>query len=222
MGRKELIDEIERIEWGMFSTVNNIGGKASCQNDPEQFSIMRRASYVAWDEELLQSYLDDLHEAQDQGVNLMAEKYARMMQVTMPDSIEMDPIPKTLMDLMDEAYAIIMEWESVLYERFPLLKKKARNLNQFGDEGGGISDTAFDTYLFGEMSIYSEKTLRLYVRLLKQQLADDVNGSLLIYDDMAKAQGWASFEQANQALVVRKEVAGEQGCPLGYVRPLDK
>ena len=39
------------IEWEMFSTTQNEGGKASCQEDREQFALMRTAQFTVWDEE---------------------------------------------------------------------------------------------------------------------------------------------------------------------------
>ena len=58
--RQTLIADIECMEWDMFSSVNNIGGKADCQNDRDQFSVMREASYATWTSEMLESYKDDL------------------------------------------------------------------------------------------------------------------------------------------------------------------
>ena len=37
------IEEIIKIEWQMLQTVDNIGGRASCQDDDETFYIMRRS-----------------------------------------------------------------------------------------------------------------------------------------------------------------------------------
>ena len=37
METKQLIEEIIDIEWDMFQHVDNIGGRASCQDDFETF-----------------------------------------------------------------------------------------------------------------------------------------------------------------------------------------
>lgn len=84
MNKDELIDAIVQIEWPMFAGVNNEGGKAACQMDLATFRIMRISQYSAWGEELLESCLADLRAAQNQGRNLMTEKYARMMKTTFP------------------------------------------------------------------------------------------------------------------------------------------
>ena len=196
--RQTLIADIECMEWDMFSSVNNIGGKADCQNDRDQFSVMREASYATWTSEMLESYKDDLEQAASQGVNLMSEKYARMMEVTMPGAIDMPPLPDARRALMDEAMGIVMSWEEELYERYALLRHRARSLTQASEDGSAISGTAFDTYLYGELSIYSERTLRLYVEHLRMQRAAGTNGSMAVYDRMARLQGWASFDAADK------------------------
>ena len=37
------IEKIIKLEWDMFQEVENIGGRASCQDDFETFEIMRRS-----------------------------------------------------------------------------------------------------------------------------------------------------------------------------------
>ena len=44
----------------MFGKVQNRGGRAACQNDARTFFIMRTSQLAAWNEEMRQSYLDDL------------------------------------------------------------------------------------------------------------------------------------------------------------------
>ena len=62
--------------------------------DLATFRIMRISQYSAWGEELLESCLADLRAAQNQGRNLMTEKYARMMKTTFLD--EYPAIEKSL------------------------------------------------------------------------------------------------------------------------------
>lgn len=85
---KELFEQIIRKEWLMFSATQNIGGQASCQQDPTGFEIMRFSQFSAWDEESLRSYLDDLERAEKAGENLLAMKYAYMMESTDPAYFE--------------------------------------------------------------------------------------------------------------------------------------
>lgn len=85
MEHKTLVDAVVTAEWEMFSNVQNVGGKASCQMDPKTFRIMRSSQMDNWDDELLGSYLEDLLNARLEGRNLVTEKYARMMESTFPE-----------------------------------------------------------------------------------------------------------------------------------------
>ncbi|MBQ7585345.1 MAG: DUF4125 family protein, partial [Desulfovibrionaceae bacterium] len=78
MDRNACLEAIVDLEWKMFSAVQNVGGRASCQNDPQTFRIMRLSQCATWDDALISSYLDDLKLATLEGRNLMTEKYARM------------------------------------------------------------------------------------------------------------------------------------------------
>ena len=83
--RDELMSEIIKLEWDMFSHVSNVGGPASCQMRPDTFKIMRKSQAATWSDELLASYLEDLKAATREGRNIMTEKYARMMESTFPE-----------------------------------------------------------------------------------------------------------------------------------------
>ena len=49
----EKIQKIIDIEWEMFQQVDNIGGRADCQDDKETFYIMRRSQYENWSGEMI-------------------------------------------------------------------------------------------------------------------------------------------------------------------------
>ena len=56
------------------------------------FYAMRRCQFAAWNEEMRESYLEDLTCAEEDGFNLITEKYARMMKYTAPEEYaEMEP-----------------------------------------------------------------------------------------------------------------------------------
>ena len=80
--REALIDEVIKREWKQFQYVQNEGGRASCQDDHETFVIMRKSQFMNWTQELLESYRQDLIEAEAAHWNLLTEKYARMMEST--------------------------------------------------------------------------------------------------------------------------------------------
>ena len=62
--REALIDEVIEREWEQFQYVQNEGGRASCQDDHETFVIMRKSQFMNWTQELLESYRQDLIEAE--------------------------------------------------------------------------------------------------------------------------------------------------------------
>ena len=47
------VEGIVDIEWTMFDQVHNIGGRASCQEDPRTFFIMRSSQLRAWSPDML-------------------------------------------------------------------------------------------------------------------------------------------------------------------------
>lgn len=79
---KAKIEEIIKIEWQMFQNVDNLGGRADCQDDFETFYIMRRSQYDNWTAEMVDAYSDFAARSQEEGRNLVSEKYARMMAYT--------------------------------------------------------------------------------------------------------------------------------------------
>ncbi|MBR4224439.1 MAG: DUF4125 family protein, partial [Oscillospiraceae bacterium] len=83
--RVDIADKIIAVEWDMFDKVQNVGGRADCQDDWETFSIMRKSQYYCFDEELLRSILSDFLSARDAGRNVITEKYGYMMRYTVPE-----------------------------------------------------------------------------------------------------------------------------------------
>ena len=62
--RERLVADIIEAEWKMFQDVSNIGGRAACQDDLKTFRIMRSSQAANWPEEMLQSYLNDINQAE--------------------------------------------------------------------------------------------------------------------------------------------------------------
>lgn len=78
---KDIITEIIRLEWEMFNRVNNIGGRAECQNEKDTFFVMRYSNYFLFSTETLQSCLRDFKQAKSSGRNLIEEKYLYSMTI---------------------------------------------------------------------------------------------------------------------------------------------
>ena len=152
MDRKdELISKIMEIEWEMFSTVRNRGGRASCQEDPNTFRIIRTSNFQTWSEATLESYLIDAEEAKAAGRNLMTEKYARMEGLIPPLNTDVFP-------LIEKIVQRECSWVEELLEKYPDVKL-ARPIYSWQDTPYMVSS---ETYSRGELETYSKRTLELY------------------------------------------------------------
>lgn len=203
--KQELIDSIVELEWEMFHSVNNRGGMADCQNDNRTFQVMRRSQILLWPENLLESYFGDLFRAKREGRNLMTEKYARMMETTAPMEYAQikDRLPEISQEkqaLIDELAGIFMAWEEDVRKRYPFLEIGGRPLRQKDLSARNFSDTSFEVYNRGEISTFSEKTLRAYLEYAHGLMDQGKNGSELIYQEMVQMEGYASLEEAQKTL----------------------
>ena len=198
--REDIIDSIIETEWKMFRDVPNIGGRAACQDDSETFKIMRAGQSASWSDAALESYLDDLKEAEKSGRNLLTEKYARMMRSTSPleyAQIEhlLPPVDPEAIKLIEQIVRIVLEWEEELLEKYPYIIKRGRPL--FNKEDS-IGVTSMETYLKGELSTYSLRTLELYLDHIQKEQSENVNGSAITLLNMVKQYGFDSLEEANE------------------------
>ena len=69
----------------MFQETENIGGRASCQDQYDTFYANRYSQHNALELDTLESYRKDLADAKAIGRNLITEKYAFMMEFTDPE-----------------------------------------------------------------------------------------------------------------------------------------
>ena len=162
MDEKIVLDIVE-LEWEMFSDVNNMGGKASCQEDFMTFKIMRASQAEAWSVELLRSYYDDLLQAKSQNRNLMTEKYARMMESTFPEEYKrfvnlLPVVDKKTLDQIERIIEINLKWKIETADKYPNLTNRGRVIYTKEDS---MNSTSFETYLRGELRTYSSNTIQL-------------------------------------------------------------
>jgi hypothetical protein len=202
LNKEELINRIVEGEWKMFQDVPNIGGKASCQEDYRTFKINRYGQDASWSEDVLESYLNDLNEAQKQKRNLLTEKYARMMESTSP--IEYKKIANLLpvlspetVSLIEEIIKVILPWEEEIKSRYPDIAKRGRPIHSSSDT---LHVTSIETYLRGELPTYSLRTLKLYLNNLKKLKAENINGSEIALEYMMRQYGFPSLHEANEKL----------------------
>jgi hypothetical protein len=203
MGSKEeLLNEVIEIEWKMFEDVVNIGGLAACQEDPATFKIMRYSQGMSWSEPVLQSYLNDLKEAEKGGRNLLSEKYARMMESTSPLEYEnihhlVSTLEPEIPPLIDCIVEIMLEWQEEVSEKFPYITGRGRPIHMSEDSR---FVTSFETYLRGELATYSKRTLELYYKNISEQKSKKVNAAEVVLDYMVREYGYKSAEEANERL----------------------
>ena len=197
-----LVDKVISLEWKQFDKVENIGGRADCQDDFNTFNIMRRSQYMAFSEELLKSYYLDLAEAERKGWNLIAEKYARMMEYTSP--AEYSKI-KNQLPARDEGrlqiQEAIIEIQISMMEEFakeyPKMAANARSIHTYEDN---IYNTSYETYLRGELGTYSDETLILYGRFITGCIENNINLAYKIMNNTAVLYGYKSVEDAEAKL----------------------
>jgi hypothetical protein len=202
MTTEEIIAKIIAIEWKMFQNVPNIGGTAPCQEERQTFEIMRLSQAASWSEAALESYLDDLMEAQRQQRNLMTEKYARMMQSTSPAEyarIEhlVPLVSAEALSLIEKIALIVLDWEEELFRKYPLVLRQGRPIRSSSDT---LFVTSLETYLKGELATYSLKTLKLYYEHLVKEQYESINGSEITLAQTIKQYGFQSLEEANEKL----------------------
>ena len=167
MEKKEKINEIIEIEWNMFQDVQNIGGRASCQDDKETFVIMRTSQFENWTEALLDAYLSYIENAECEGRNLIAEKYGRMMKYTEPQYYEeqIKPYIPALSahaeQMIEEVIAIIVPWEAEFAKHYPKLGRVSRPVTAEGDASGSIAGNRPSDEMLRERTVVASRCVNV-------------------------------------------------------------
>lgn len=200
MEKKERIDDILNREWAMFQRVQNVGGKADCQEDEASFRIMRGAQFEAWNDAMLASYQHDLAEAEENGHNLLSEKYGYMMEFTHPKeyqriSMMLPQVSAEKETLIREILAIEIPQTAKFREMYPHLGKRGRPLTATENS----VETSVETYSRGELSTYSVETLREYLRYLQKLEQSHILFPLLVMKATVRACGYLSLDAAERA-----------------------
>lgn len=205
--REALINEVIEREWAQFQYVQNEGGRASCQDDHETFVIMRKSQFMNWTQELLESYRQDLIEAEAAHWNLLTEKYARMMESTAPERYAelADILPKRSKEriqMQEEMIAQQIRWEEDFAAKFPGVASTGRVIHTSEDTPW---DTSIETYARGEISTYSDRTVELLKKLYDQMDADHENLSEKTLRNKTALYGYESLEAAEERQRARLE-----------------
>jgi len=193
MEKQKIIEEILEKEWKYFSNLNNIGGRADCQDNREDFIIMRKSQWETFNEETLLSYLEDLNSKN----NPLFQKYAQMMKYNSPEEHEkikdiLEKASDEKTDLVNKIMFIYMEWEKEFFERYPIFSSMGRPL--YSSEDDNI-ETSIETYLRGELLSYSEKTLKLYLNYIIDNKVKNINLAIKNMDNLARMQGFNDSDE---------------------------
>lgn len=198
---EQLIFDIAQMEWELFQNVQNTGGRASCQNDPDTFFKMRMSQWMVYSEETLKSYQRDLANSIKEGRNLIFEKYGFMMETTYPEEFEgiKEHLPKVSPEtekMIDEMADIHVKWDKEVYEKYPHIRENGRVFRSSEDSVQNGSSS--ESYLKGEYKTYSRETVELIYKQVKQ--AVDAGENLLekIIENEVRFYGYQSLEDAEE------------------------
>ena len=199
MNREGIEELIIQNEWEMFQKVKGLEGRAPCQDQYRTFVIMRLSQFKSWPMEVVSSYLNDLETAKSAERNLIMEKYAYMMELTHPDyyaSIQylLPPVSEKAKELAEKITARYMLWEKEVSMKYPNVRKHGRNASDISADG----TVSMKEYLKCELITYSEKTLMLLYNQIVSE--PDNNLYLLSMEKMARAFGYSSLQEAEEAL----------------------
>ena len=200
--KESLIRELIGMEWRDFDQVKNIGGRADCQDDWNTFFLMRKSQYLTWTIPMLRSYIEDFERADACGWNLIAEKYGRMMESTDPEGYaeiaERFPrIPLEKKAIIEEIVRIQVGWMEECAGKYPKAAAMARSIHTREDS---LYNTSYETYLRGEISTYSDRTLDLYGRFVAQLCREGKNLAEATIGNSALLYGYASLEDLESRL----------------------
>lgn len=207
---EQTLAEIIDREWAMFQDVRGLDGPAPCQQDRRTFDIMRASQVRVWTEDIARSYLDDLRRAGETGRNLMTEKYARMMQSTSPCECRgtgavLPELDERVQRLVDSLTRMSVAWREEVEDAYPFLSGRGRPIRAWEDDR---FTTSFETYLRGELSTYSVRTLELLDERYRWLQAAGENPAEIILQDTVERYGFTSLEAAEEAARAHAERRG--------------
>ncbi|MCI9597830.1 MAG: DUF4125 family protein [Firmicutes bacterium] len=199
--KENRIQRIIQKEWDMFQDVENIGGRASCQDDWETFHIMRYSQAAMMDDATLRHYEEDLKNASEAGRNLIMEKYAYMMEFTDRDYYEKNlkahlPVISTeKAELIETISSIMLRSEKEFCQKHPRFAQKERPLTSTDTDL-----TPFYAYLVGELKTYSEATLESLCHLVDRMESSGKSTAETIHGNVVRLYGYDSIQKAEATM----------------------
>ncbi len=210
----ELIKEIIELEWELFVSVENIGGElASCQKDKKTFYIMRYSQHSIFNNSVLSGYLNDLEKSKLQGRNIVAEKYAYMMEYTDNDYFQ-ETLRGKLPAINEEKekaifaiYGMMVEFQKEFSEVYPNYSLRGRRA-----EGDTVGDVTFHTYLICELKTCSFDTVTMMREQLEQYKNKGENPILKIQERTVSFYGYSSISAVEKVLAGQKQLFYSNLC----------
>jgi hypothetical protein len=186
---EQLINGILEIEWDMFQRVHS-ERPASCQSMPDKFCKIRGSLFAAWSREALASYLSDLKIGQVQGRNFLMEKYARMDK-RIP---QLNDNP-----LIDIIVKIETAWQEDIKFRYPAIYDRICRSTDAIDDGSN-----FSIYLRCELETYSDKTIELYLKNVKEAWEKGESLAEISLQQLIRDSGYKDLDHAESYLSLNK------------------
>ena len=200
--KDNLINEIIDMEWNMFDKVQNVGGRAGCQDDSWTFYVMRYSQFVIYSIEVLSMYRQDLQEAIVRGRNTITEKYAYMMEFTDRDNYNANLKPympvasAEKLDIIENMLKLLVENEAEFANNYPGISGNCRPI-----AGTNKANVSFMIYTIGELKTYSERTLNAMYRSLQDMVAKGVNPSYIIHRTTVEFYGYEDLDDAENKIL---------------------
>ena len=187
----EMISQILDIEEHMFTTVPH-EPDGGCSQGISGLRAHRKSLFLTWSSATLQSYLNDLQRAHEQGNNLMTLKYARMGKQIGP--LTNDPFLKDI-----NRQKLI--WQREAAAKYPNLISKGRPIEESDTdrEAGVIS---FATYSRCELETYSDETRKLLWQDMQDYMRRGLNMNEMVYRNLALTMGYETLEDAEASIMV--------------------
>lgn len=188
-------ENLIELEWSEYQQITNTS------DDKEDFFRLRRSQFALWSEEMIESRFWDLEHAEQEGHNLLVDKYSWILKYTDPEGFE-----KTKLDLFTEDVdketlmniitTIETEWADMFAKEYPNLSRFSCQLHSYEDRG---QDLPFSACLWGELHTFSERTLEAYWDMVDYFARNEKNLISAMMKTMVKEYGYRSLEEAEKA-----------------------